>query len=159
MTAEPPFGQPQNPYSPGQPGAQDPWGVPVDAAQWAGQAGAGPVLVTIGDIVCTGTTVITPSGQAPIGGVVWSYTDMSRTTHTIPTWAIVCTVVFFFFCLLGLLFLLAKEERTEGGVQIVVQGQGFLHQVMLPVASVSQVQDYAARVHYARSLSAAASGR
>jgi hypothetical protein len=66
-------------------------------------------------------------------------------------------VVFFFFCLLGLLFLLAKEERTEGSVQVVVQGPGFLHQVQLPVYSVIQVQDYAARVNYARSLSAAGS--
>jgi hypothetical protein len=109
----------------------------MDAAQAAAQ-GTGPVLVTIGDIVCTNTTVITPSGQAPIGGVVWSYTDMSRTTRGIPTWAVVCAVVFFLFCLLGLLFLLAKEERTEGAVQVVVQGPGFLHQVQLPVASVIQ---------------------
>jgi hypothetical protein len=128
----------------------------MDAAQAAAQ-GAGPVMVTIGDIVCTNTTVITPSGQAPIGGVVWSYTDMSRTDRVIPTWAIVCAVAFFFFCLLGLLFLLAKEERTEGSVQVVVQGPGFLHQVQLPVYSVIQVQDYAARVNYARSLSAAGS--
>lgn len=165
MTSEPPFGQPQYPYSPGQSGQSGesaqpgPWSGPLDAAQQAAQAGAAPVLVTIGDIACTGTTVITPSGQAPIGNVVWSFTDMSRTTRSIPTWAIVCAVVFFFFCLLGLLFLLAKEDRTEGGVQVVVQGQGFLHQVQLPVSSVLQVQDYAARVNYARSLSASASGR
>ncbi|HET9172478.1 MAG TPA: hypothetical protein VFN97_23835, partial [Actinospica sp.] len=118
----------------------------------------GQVLVTIGDIVCTSTTVITPSGQAPVGSVVWSYTDMSRTSRNIPTWAIVCAIIFFFFCLLGLLFLLVKEDRTEGSVQVVVQGPGFLHQVQLPVASVIQVQDYAARVSYARSLSASASG-
>lgn len=166
MTSEPPFGQPQYPYSPGQSGESaqpGPWSGPLDAAQQAAQqaaqAGAAPVLVTIGDIACTGTTVITPSGHAPIGNVVWSFTDMSRTTRSIPTWAIVCAVVFFFFCLLGLLFLLAKEDRTEGGVQVVVQGQGFLHQVQLPVSSVLQVQDYAARVNYARSLSASASGR
>ena len=175
MTSEPPFGSqyPQQPpsypsgqsYPQGQPWAQPQgsWGGPVDAAQAAAQAAAAQantqVMVTIGDIACTNTQVITPSGQAPIGGVVWSYTDMSRTTRSIPTWAIVCTVIFFFFCLLGLLFLLAKEDRTEGTVQVVVQGQGFLHQVQLPVSSVMQVQDYAARVNYARSLSAAATGR
>lgn len=158
MTFQPPFDPSQQPYQPGQfgqPGPQGAWGQPMDAAQAAAQ-GAGPVMVTIGDIACTNTTVITPSGQAPIGGVVWSYTDMSRTDRVIPTWAIVCAVVFFFFCLLGLLFLLAKEERTEGSVQVVVQGPGFLHQVQLPVYSVIQVQDYAARVNYARSLSAVA---
>jgi hypothetical protein len=164
MTAEPPFGsqyQPPQSYPPGQPGPQQPqvsWGAPMDAAQAAAGVTA-PVMVTIGDIACTNTMVITPSGQAPIGSVVWSYTDMSRTTRGIPTWAIVCTVIFFFFCLLGLLFLLAKEDRTEGSVQVVVQGQGFLHQVQLPVSSVTQAQDYAARVNYARSLSAAAAGR
>jgi hypothetical protein len=130
----------------------------MDAAQAAAQ-GAGPVLVMIGDIVCTSTTVITPSGQAPVGSVVWSYTDMSRTNRVIPTWAIICTVIFFFFCLLGLLFLLAKEDQTDGSVQVVVQGPGFLHQVQMPVSSVMQVQDYAARVNYARSLSASAQGR
>ena len=158
MTSEPPFGSAQYPNYPGQPGPRSPWGAPMDAAQVAGQsAAAAPVMVTIGDIACTGTTVITPSGQAPIGSVVWSFTDMSRTTRNIPTWAIVCAVIFFLFCLLGLLFLLAKEDRTEGSVQVVVQGQGFLHQVQLPVSSVMQVQDYAARVNYARSLTASAS--
>lgn len=158
MTSQPPFDPSRQPYQPGPQGGGA-WGEPVDAAQAAAQGPAAPVMVTIGDIVCTNTTVITPSGQAPIGGVVWSYTDMSRTNRTIPTWAIVCAVIFFFFCLLGLLFLLVKEDSTEGAVQIVVQGPGFLHQVQLPVSSVLQVQDYAARVNYARSLSAAASGR
>lgn len=116
----------------------------------------GPPLVTIGDIACTRTLVITPSGSRPLGSVTWSFTDMSRTSRAIPTWAIVCTVVFFFFCFLGLLFLLAKEDRTEGAVQVVVQGQGFVHYTQLPVSHVAQVQDYAARVDYARSLTALA---
>jgi hypothetical protein len=115
-------------------------------------------LVTIGDIICTQHEAITPSGRAPIGQVTWSFTDLTRTTRAIPTWAIVCAVVFFFVCFLGLLFLLAKEERTEGSVQIVVQGPGMLHQLQVPVFSVMQVQDYNARVGYARSLSAAAAG-
>ncbi|WP_405019956.1 hypothetical protein OHV05_26990 [Kitasatospora sp. NBC_00070] len=114
-------------------------------------------MVTIGDIVCTQFEVVTPSGRCPIGRVTWSFTDMSRTTRAIPAWAIVCAVVFFVFCFLGLLFLLAKEDRTEGSVQVVVQGPGLLHQIQLPVASVAQVQDYSARVGYARSLTASAS--
>lgn len=110
-------------------------------------------LVTIGDIACTGVEVITPSGRQPIGAVTWTFTDMSVTTTGIPTWAIVCTIVFFMFCLLGLLFLLVKEENTVGTVQVVVHGRGFLHAVQLPVANRMQVNDYAARVNYARSLS------
>jgi hypothetical protein len=116
----------------------------------------GPPLVTIGDIVCTQTQVITPSGTRPLASVTWSFTDMSRTSRNIPAWAIVCAVIFFVFCLLGLLFLLAKEDRTEGAVQVVVQGQGFIHHLQLPVGSVGQIQDYAARVNYARSLTAMA---
>jgi len=50
--------------------------------------------------------------------------------------------------------LLAKEERTVGYVQIVVQGHHLLHTVQLPVANRFQVNDYGARVNYARSLSA-----
>jgi hypothetical protein len=172
MTGQPPFEQPQPPYQPsyqqpqypqypqpGPAGSQPGWTEPMDAAQAAAASARqlnAPVLVTIGDIVCTRNEVITPSGRAPIGGVVWSFTDLSRTTRSIPIWAIVCAVIFFFFCLLGLLFLLAKEDRTEGAAQIVVQGQGFLHQTQLPVYSVQQVQDLAARVGYARSLSASA---
>lgn len=116
------------------------------------------MLVSIGHIGVTPTTVVTPSGTRPVGEVQWMFSDMSRTTTTIPTWAIVCTVVFVIFCLLGLLFLLAKETRTEGYVQIVVQGRGFVHTTQLPVFSPAQVADYNARVNYARSISAAAWG-
>lgn len=123
------------------------------SAAFPGQVG---VLVTIGDITCTQFQVITPSGECPIGVATWTFTDMSRTTKFIPTWAIVCAIIFFVFCLLGLLFLLVKEERTEGAVQIVVQAPGMVHQIQLPVSSVAQVQDYSARIGYARSLTAAA---
>jgi hypothetical protein len=115
----------------------------------------GPMLVQIGDIVCTQTEVITPSGRRPINRVVWTFTDMSQTTTGIPAWAIVLAIVFFVFCLLGLLFLLVKETRTTGWVQITVQGDRFLHQVQLPVSSPQQIADYNARIGYARSLSTA----
>ncbi|MDQ1287773.1 MAG: hypothetical protein QG622_1338 [Actinomycetota bacterium] len=114
-----------------------------------------PVLVTIGDIACTQAEVITPAGRQPINSVTWTFTDMSQTTESIPAWAIVLAIVFFVFCLLGLLFLLVKERRTTGWVQVTVQGSRFLHQTQLPVSSVYQVADYNARVSYARSLSAA----
>jgi hypothetical protein len=110
------------------------------------------VMVTVGDIACTSTEVITPSGRAPVTAVTWAFTDMSRTTRTIPAWAIVLAVIFFFFCLLGLLFLLVKEERTEGWVQVTAQGQGLLHVAQIPVASPMTVADINARVNYARSL-------
>jgi hypothetical protein len=147
---------PQQPQDavPGPPSGQ--WPTPSFSSYPASYPPAAATLVTIGDIACTQTSVITPSGTAPLAGTVWSFTDMSRTTKTIPTWAIVLAVVLIVFCFISLLLLLVKEERTEGGVQVVVQGPGFLHQTMLPVSSIAQVQDYAARVGYARSLAAAA---
>lgn len=115
-------------------------------------AGGEQTLVTLGDVVVTPTWVITPSGSAPVGRTTFTFTDMSQTTQGIPTWAVVCAVVFFLFCLLGLLFLLAKEERTFGHVQITVQGPGLLHTVAVPVFSPAQVYDMNARVNYARSV-------
>lgn len=116
------------------------------------QFNSAPVLVTIGDIACTGEEVITPSGRAPIAGTTWTFTDMSRTDRTIPAWAIVLTVLFVWFCFLGLLFLLVKEERTTGWAQITVQGRGLMHVTQVPVYSPMVVMDLNSRVNYARSL-------
>lgn len=62
-------------------------------------------------------------------------------------------VVFFFFCLLGLLFLLMKERTTTGFVQVTVNSQGRHHSTMIPVQSREQVMFVLNQVHYARSLS------
>jgi hypothetical protein len=118
-----------------------------------------PPLVTIGDITCTQTHVITPAGTMPIGQVTWTFNNMAHTTQVTPTWAVVCAIVgFFLVCFFSLLFLLAKEDKTQGWVQVTVQGPGFVHTTQMPVYSGFHVSDYAARVDYARSLSAAASG-
>jgi hypothetical protein len=122
---------------------------------WYGHP-AEPTLVTIGDVGVGQTTVVTPSGSAPVGQTTFQFTDLSVTRENIPTWAIVCAVVFFVFCFLGLLFLLVKERRTDGFVQVVVQGPHLLHTVQLPVWATEQVWDYNQRVNYARSLAAAA---
>lgn len=129
-------------------------GIPIPAPGWQAPE---PQLVTIGQIVVTPSRVITPSGVAPVSGVVWSFQDLSQTTTAIPTWAIVCTVIFVFFFLLGLLFLLAKEQRTQGWVQVTVQGPRFLHTEQIPVNSIQQVMDINSRVNYARSVTMGAS--
>lgn len=113
-----------------------------------------PILVTIGDISVTSTTVYTPSGSRPLGEVSWSFADLSTTSQAIPTWAIICAIVFFVFCFLGLLFLLAKEDKTQGAVQVTVHGPGFVHTSTIPVTSVAQVGDVNARVNYVRTLTA-----
>lgn len=115
-----------------------------------------PALVTIGDITCNQQQVITPSGVAPISAVNWNVADMSRTDQRIPPWAIILAILFFVFCLLGLLFLLVKQTRTSGYVQVTVQGPRFLHTTQIPVSSAAQIADLHARVNYARSLGHAA---
>ncbi|HEY1359613.1 MAG TPA: hypothetical protein VGF21_15020 [Thermoleophilaceae bacterium] len=114
-----------------------------------------PPLVSIGDIYCTQDQVVTPSGARPIREVTWTFTNQAHTWQTTPTWAVVCAVVgFFLVCFLSLLFLLAKEDKTQGWVQVTVQAPGFTHTTQVPVYDAYAVTDYAARVDYARSLSA-----
>ncbi len=128
------------------------------SAPEVGQLPGEQTMVTIGDISVTSTTVYTPSGSRPLGEVQWTFTDMSQTSQAIPTWAIVCAVVFFLLCFLGLLFLLAKEDKTAGSVQVTVHGQGFVHTTTIPVSSLAQVADINARVNYVRTLTAAFPG-
>ena len=106
----------------------------------------------VADIVVNQGLVYTPSGTCPLRGSTWDFQDMSTTRRTTPSWAIVLAIVFAVFFLIGLLFLLAKEERTEGGVQIVVQGQGMFHLGYYPVASPAQVAQLRAAVNHARML-------
>lgn len=113
-----------------------------------------PVLVSIGDIHCTRTEVITPAGTFPIAGAQWTVTDQSVTTREIPTWAIVLAIVgAFVVCLFSLFFLLAKEDRTQGFVQVAVFGpEGRSFTTSVPVHSYAAVQDVFNRVGYARNL-------
>ena len=56
-------------------------------------------------------------------------------TEAIPAWAIICAILFFIFCLLGLLFLLVKQRRVNGAVQVGVQGPGLSFSAYSPVNS------------------------
>jgi hypothetical protein len=111
-----------------------------------------PVLITIGDIACTQTTVITPGGTYPLAGTVWMVSNNTTTTESIPTYAIILMILFVIFCLLGLLFLLIKEKRTQGFVQVSVQGSGLYHTVQLPAYSTVAVVQIEQQVSYVRSL-------
>ncbi len=53
---------------------------------------------------------------------------------------------------IGLLFLLMKEKKTTGHVQVTVSGGGRYHTTSIPVSSPEQVIDLMNRVNYARSL-------
>lgn len=111
-----------------------------------------PVLLTLGDINCTADRVITPAGTYPLAGTQWTFADLSTTTRELPTWAVVMTVIFFLFCLLGLLFLLVKQERTTGYGHVTVQGEDFLYTTQIPISAQAMVADLHARVNHARML-------
>jgi len=114
--------------------------------------GTAPILVTVGDMACTQFHVITPSGTYPLAGTTWIMTNNTTTTESIPAYAIVLAIIFFVFCLLGLLFLLIKDRRTQGFLSVSVQGPGLLHVTQIPVSSPQQIGDTDNRVNYIRSL-------
>ncbi|MDX6252364.1 MAG: hypothetical protein QOF10_5724 [Kribbellaceae bacterium] len=113
---------------------------------------AGPVLVTIGDIAVEQYRIVTPAGVMPTKGTNWSAMDMSRTEERIPGYAIVLAILFALACLLGLLFLLIKERRTTGFVQVTVQNGQRTHNTHVPAVSPSHIADTLARVNFARTL-------
>ncbi|WP_328385432.1 hypothetical protein OHS81_15975 [Streptomyces sp. NBC_00400] len=165
--AQPGYGYPSDVLAPPTPGF--PPGAPPQPAPGGFQAGpggfqAGPggfqagaqpggMVLSLGDIAVTGDTIMTPAGPMPLRGAVWTATDMSRTEEKMPTHAVVLAIVFFFFCLLGLLFLLMKERVTTGFVQVTVNSGGRHHATMIPVQSREQVMFILNQVNYARSLS------
>ncbi|GAA1161079.1 hypothetical protein GCM10009654_16880 [Streptomyces hebeiensis] len=143
------YGYPQ----PGTPG----YGYPQSAAPVpvpiGGPAGGGAPLLSIGDITVVNDSIVTPSGTLPLRGAVWNATDMSRTEEKIPTHAIVLAVVFFLFCLLGLLFLLMKEKTTTGFIQVTVTSGGKHHATMVPATHPGAFQMVMGQISHARSLS------
>jgi hypothetical protein len=155
--------QPTMPAMPGygtggsQGGAVPP--LPVPGGGWQHgpgmpQAGTGATLMTLGDIAVTESGIVTPAGVLPLRGAVWTVTDMSRTESKTPTYAIVLAVIFFFACLLGLLFLLMKEQVTTGYAQVTVNSGGKYHATMLPVRGPQDIYAITQQVNYARTLSA-----
>ncbi|MCX6397167.1 MAG: hypothetical protein NTV23_11820 [Propionibacteriales bacterium] len=114
-------------------------------------------MTQIGDIGVSATQVITPVGTFPLKGTQWIVTDQSRTTTKIPTVAIVLAVVFIWVCFLSLLFLLMKEEVTEGYVQVAVSNPELgLYHVASIRADGNQTYEYVTRqVNWARSIAAA----
>ncbi|MGW2562937.1 hypothetical protein ACWCXB_27540 [Streptomyces sp. NPDC001514] len=123
--------------------------VPMDAP---GTAPGVPLLV-LGDITVMPDAIVTPNGALPLKGAVWNATDMSRTEEHIPAHAVVLAIVFFLFCLLGLLFLLMKEKRTTGFVQITVSSGGRHHATMIPANGPDTIHWVMGQINYARSLS------
>ncbi|AZS76580.1 hypothetical protein DDE74_22140 [Streptomyces lydicus] len=151
---QPGYGYPQDVAQPAPPPGFPP-GAPPQPAPGGFQPGAQPggMSLSLGDIAVSGGTIMTPAGPMPLKGAVWTATDMSRTEEKMPAHAVVLAIVFFLFCLLGLLFLLMKERVTTGFVQVTVNSEGRHHSTMIPVQSREQVMWVLNQVNYARSLS------
>jgi hypothetical protein len=145
--AAPQYGPSPGPYQPPVGGPyQPPQSLPLQALP------TGPVLVTVGDISVEQFRIVTPAGVLPTHGTNWSAMDMSRTEEKIPAWAIILAIVFALACLLGLLFLLCKERKTTGFVQVTVQNGNRTHNTHVGVSSPRDVADTLARVNFARTL-------
>lgn len=109
--------------------------------------------LSLGDITIAGDQIITPSGPMPLRGAIWNATDFSRTEEKIPAHAIVLAVIFFLFCLLGLFFLLMKERRTTGYIQITVNSAGRHHSTMIPAVDPGTYMWVMSQINQARALS------
>ena len=112
----------------------------------------------IGDIGITSDTVVTPNGNCPLAGSTWIVRDESTTAEKIPTWAIVMAILFAAACLLGLLFLLVKERRTTGYVEVTVRGGNLFHVVQIPIHEPAQVVGIRDQVNQVQSRAVAAAG-
>lgn len=101
--------------------------------------GYGQVRVQLGDIAVTDSRIHTPVGSYPLAGTTWMVTNQTYVTESIPAWAIVFAIIFFVFCLLGLLFLLVKERRLYGTLQVSVQGPRLSYSTYIPVNNQLQI--------------------
>lgn len=139
---------------PARPGPHPP--VPAPALLPAGYPPARPdvVAVQIGEIVVTPPVIRTPAGVLPLAGASWQVADFWQKEEKIATWALVCAIVGF-FCLtfFSLFFLLIKETRHHGTVQVTVVNGAHQYVARIPVVDQGQVQHINNQVNYARSLS------
>jgi hypothetical protein len=109
-----------------------------------------PIRIQLGDIAVTDTQIFTPVGTYQLRGTTWTVTNQTYMTESIPTWAIVLTIIGFFFCLLGLLFLLVKERKVYGAMQVTVQARGLSHSTYVPVYNPAAIYEINTRVDWIR---------
>lgn len=111
-----------NPYP-----AQDPYPQRPVPGQQLAIPGAPAQPIMVGDIAFTPEGITSPQGRLPLAGAQVTVTNMTRVSRGIPTWAIVVAIVgFFIVTIFSLFFLLAKEDKVEGGYEVRVtspQGQ------------------------------------
>ncbi|MFD6566592.1 hypothetical protein [Micromonospora profundi] len=129
---------------------------PVSAYPVAAAGFAGPevVAVQIAEITVSPPVIRTPAGVLPLAGASWHVADYWQREEKIATWALVCAIVgFFCVAIFSLLFLLVKETRHRGTVQVTVTNGAQQYVARIPVSDQGQVQHINNQVNYARSLS------
>ena len=127
-------------------------GAPMSTVPPAPLVGVEPYAVWVGDIGVTPHWVVTPRGTVPLAGSQWWVADRGGWTQQIPVWAIVLAIVLF---PLGLLFLLCKEPKWAGWLEVTVRSGGLVHTAALAVPSV-EAQNAHAAVDRIRALAAQA---
>ncbi|NBE80269.1 hypothetical protein GVV04_04535 [Micromonospora sp. NEAU-HG-1] len=158
------YSAPPSPYS----APPDQYPVPPDAGRlgphpplMAPPPGGAPqygtpsaVAVQIGEIMVTPPEIRTPAGVLPLAGAQWHVADYWQKEEKIAPWAIVCAILgFFCLTIFSLLFLLIKETRHQGTVQVTVTSGHRQYVARIPVTDQSQVMHVNNQVNYARSLS------
>lgn len=119
-------------------------------------ATGGAVIARFGTLEVTATTVYAPAGTFPLRGSVWRCFDHWRTERVIPTWAIAAAVLGFFVVpFVSLLFLLVKEHRTVGVLQVCAWDGTHQHVADLPVGNPVQAQSIERQVGYVAALARA----
>ena len=109
--------------------------------------------MSIGNIHATQHHVVTPTGTWPVAEINTTTHDQTTTTTHTPVWAIVMVVIFIWFFLLSLLFLLARESRVTGYVNVTVWGPGGQsYSENVPVWDAAQRADVFNRVGYLQNL-------
>lgn len=113
----------------------------------------GPVIARFGTIAVTGTAVRTPAGEFPLAGTAWHTYDHWYTTRVLPSWAIALAVLGFFVVpFVSLLFLLVREPRTTGVLQVVVSDGLRQYVADVPVSSPAAARAVQHQVGYVRAL-------
>ncbi|GAB3500282.1 hypothetical protein [Nocardiopsis coralliicola] len=155
------------PSSPGFPQHSPGEIVPAQSGGWESAAAvpaqpdpSSQVLTYIGDIALTQTEVIVPSGRFPIKGATWDVADMTRVEERVSTVGVILAIasvaLFIWLCLiglLGLLFLLMKEKKTTGTIQVTVHNGSAYYAAVIPARGPQTVHEVMRQVNYARSLS------
>jgi len=81
---------------------------------------------------------------------------MTSTQSKIPAWAIIMAIIGALLCLVGLLFLLVKEEVTTGYVEVSVRAGSVYHKTQIPVSNQQQISQIRQQVGNAQILASQA---